>query len=420
MQEDAKKEALKEKIISAIKTVGGTAGVIGSMGVFFAGVVTANPLLMSTWILSIPSLKIANDGVKRDYTSQSLFGISREKSKKFKKDDGEKIEKKVDLVQQKTFSKAPLDVMLISSDKKFKEQIKIEKKEFLAELKKKEVTREEKRNLKKEFKENIDKKKKMYSKFKKDQISTFYNIQMINLFSQLKEKDEFGNKITYYFNSHGVTINALKKMESKDGKGFVENIQTYNSKKKNMIVEKMLLGNINPIKEIGSGIKTGITKGPKAGIKKLKNRLGKKTDVYDITFELTGESVTVDQMKELIGEEALESYSISKTRNGDNILKFDREKFAKKQEEIVRTIVNSNLQQKNAISGNFALSREQHMTESMKNEKQQTQSRSQKLKEELKRYRELIIQASRNKQQMNNISYTPPVEEEENIIGKSL
>ena len=102
----------------------------------------------------------------------------------------------------------------------------------------------------------------------KDKNEAFTN-EAINMFTQLKQKDDKGNIINYSTVSHAKTIHLLKGLKSN---GYIDNLEYEKKYKSKLILEKLLFGNT----------------------KKLFK--SKKTQMYDISFNLTDKERKYDDI----------------------------------------------------------------------------------------------------------------------------
>ena len=418
-------------------------GALGSLAVLGAGTVSTvlgfGPAL--TALVLAPAAVVATPliakAVMRDYTKNSMFGVHRDKKDKFKyavldengkaKTDGNgnivTVTKKVsaDNICQKIALSETLDNKFLLSDSSYQSSKEGIVSELKTSLKNPSLTLDQRTEMISSAEKQIQSIKKTVSKLSTKQVSEFYQVQMRNLFMQLRDKQENGEKIQYSFNSHNITIRALKSMckpsdPSKvvPGKKYlIDSFEQSIGKYKNMRVEKFLFGNskkdkssetLDDIrKEYGVAIEKPEEKkqsAPKSDKKigYVDSKTGKityrdprkkdQTEVFDVVFTLTGEKLTKDDINSFVSGLTPGLFYYDEKSNS---IKLSREKSTEIKNDSVNTIISSNVSVKNDLPTNITLSHDNHISDlrTKSIEKQESKSKVSTL-EQLKALRKIV------------------------------
>ena len=128
-----------------------------------------------------------------------------------------------------------------------------------------------------------------------------FNEEAINMFVELKEKDDNGNKIEYSTVSHAYTYKLLKDLENN---GYVEDLDKTYVKESRLFFAKLLMGNSD-----------------------ISN---KKRKMYDISFKLTDKERNIEELMNLDKKEEVKEEKTISSSNDKN----------KKIEEQIRILKN--------------------------------------------------------------------------------
>ncbi len=125
----------------------------------------------------------------------------------------------------------------------------------------------------------------------KEQKSDFLTLQELNFLLGSDTVDEKGNQIQYSTHSHAITYRNLSKLQ-KDG--FIENLKREHAGKKKLILESVVLGNFDKLRD-------------------------KPADMYNISFSKTDKAITDEYICRTLNitpEELKVKYDVKRDKEG--------------------------------------------------------------------------------------------------------